>query len=129
MKITLVFWGYLKWHYSKGFKSLFVVWNNFLSFLANYFSLKLMISNLFDHWKRMSDPYPKKFSFSAYLSAFIVNLITRLVGIIMRLFILIIGSLICLIFILLLPILILVWLCLPIMILFFIISGMYLIFT
>ncbi len=128
MKTLSVFLGYLKWHYSKAIKSMFVIWQNFLRFLANFFSLKLMLTNLFDHWKRMSDPYPKHFSFKAYLFSFIVNVITRIVGMLMRLVILILGSLICLIFIFCLPIILILWLVLPFIIIALLGSGLYLIF-
>ncbi len=128
MKTLLVLLGYLKWHYGRGLLSLIKIWKNFLFFLISFFSLRQMITNLFDHWKRMADPYPKTFSFSAYLSAFIVNIITRIVGLIMRLFILIIGTTICLSFIALLPVLIIIWLLMPVIIIVLIISGLYLIF-
>lgn len=114
MKIWIVLFGYIKWHYTKALHSLFGIWRNFFVFIFNFFSISYLIKNLFDPWKRMSDAYPKSFSFKAYLFAFIGNQITRLVGLIMRLGLFFIGIAACLIFILLLPILVALWLILPI---------------
>lgn len=129
MKIVLITFGYLKWHYGKAIKSIFSIWKDFLKFVANLFSLRNLFRNLLDPWKRMNDPYPKHFSFKGYLFVFIVNIITRIVGFIMRSFLLVIGALAYIISICLLPFILLVWLLLPLILVFLIGDGLYLIFT
>lgn len=127
MKIILIFLGQLKWHYGRGLKSLFSIWKNFFAFIINLFSIKYLFQNFFDTWKRMSDPYPKKFSFQQYLFTFLVNLIARIVGMIMRLALLIAGLIACTIFCLILPIAIVSWLALPFIIIGLFICAFYLI--
>lgn len=127
MKIITIAFGYLKWHYSKALKSLINIWQNFLVFLFQFFSIKLLLKNFFDPWKRMADPYPKSFSFKDYFFAFIINLIVRLVGILMRLCLLIIGLSTCLLFCILLPIILIIWFVLPAIIIFMLGTALYLI--
>ena len=129
MEIILIILGYLKWHYSKAISSLTNIWKNFLYFISEFFSIKLLFQNFFDPWKRMSDGYPKSFDLKKYFFAFITNVIVRVVGMIMR-SALIIISLICYIFsILLLPIVLVCWLLLPFIIIFLIGTGLFLIFS
>lgn len=127
MKIVIMILGYIGWHYSKGSKSLLIIWKNFLVFLINFFSLKYLVQNFFDTWKRMSDPYPKSFSFKDYLSTFLINLIARIVGMIMRLALLIIGLVTCVIFCALLPVIIVGWFLLPFIVIALISNALYLI--
>lgn len=127
MKVIAILLGYLKWHYSRAIFSLVKIWRNFLFFLLEFFSLKLLIKNLLDPWKRMTDPYPKTFSFKSYLFSFITNSITRVVGIVMRLGLLIIGVVVVFLFCLALPIFISLWLILPLLILFMAGVAIYLI--
>lgn len=128
MKIVVILLGYIKWHYTKGLKSFLNIWKNFFVFLYNFFSIRQLIENIFDPWKRMTDPYPKRFSFKAYLFAFIVNSIMRILGFILRLAILLVGLIVILIFVISLPFLLVVWLLLPLIILVLFVSGLYLIF-
>jgi hypothetical protein len=127
MKLIVVIIGYFKWHYSKALKSITSIWKNFLDFLVAFFSLKLVVKNLFDPWKRMNDIYPARFNFKDYFFAFLTNAIMRIVGIIMRLLLLVVGVVGYILFFILLPITLIVWLILPLIILFLAISGLYLI--
>jgi hypothetical protein len=129
MKLIVVIVGYLKWHYSKAVRSVVSVWKNFLDFLVEFFSLKYLLRNLLDPWKRMNDNYPSRFSLKDYAFAFITNIIMRIVGIIMRLLLLVVTIISCIIFVIILPLAIFIWAVLPLIILFLLISGLYLIFT
>lgn len=128
MKITQIILGYLKWHYSKAIYSLSQVWNNFLYFISEFFSLKLLFKNFFAPWKRMSDRYPTSFNLKDYFYAFMTNLIIRIVGMIMRSFIIIIGSICFIIFALLYPVIIISWLILPLIVIALMTLGLILIF-
>lgn len=127
MKTMLIILGYLKWHYSKAISSLCQILKNFLVFIFNYFSIRLLFVNFFDPWKRMSDQYPKVFNFQEYFNTFLANSIMRVVGIIMRFALLIIGLSCCTLFVLICPILIVLWICLPFAVIFLIGDGLYLI--
>ena len=127
MNIVLMILGYLKWHYGKAIRSVGSIWGIFLLFVADYFSLKLLFKNFFDPWKRMTDAYPKKINFKEYFYAFITNLIVRVVGIIMRTVLIIIGLTAYILTAILFPFVMIVWLLLPLIILGIIGSGIILI--
>lgn len=113
MKTTLVIFGYLKWHYTRAIYSLSQIWGNFIYFVAEFFSLKLLFTNFFDPWKRMSDRYPNNFNIKEYFYAFMTNTIVRMVGITMRSFLIVIGLTCYFATILFYPLVIMIWLTLP----------------
>lgn len=127
MQLTSIILGYLKWHYSKAIISLIMVWSNFLFFTLEFFSIKLLFRNFFDPWKRMNDKYPDGYQIKKYFFAFISNTIIRIVGMIMRGFLIIIGLICYIILALLLPLVLLIWLLLPFITLYLIIAGIYII--
>ena len=127
MQIFLIILGYLKWHYGQGISSLTNIWKNFLYFISEFFSIKLLFKNFFDPWKRMTDNYPKSFDLKEYSYIFLVNLIVRIVGIIMRTFLIIIGLTCYILMILLYPIVLVTWIFLPLIIFCLIVTGLFLI--
>jgi hypothetical protein len=129
MQIILIVLGYLKWHYGKAIRSLTRVWQNFLFFISEFFSIKLLFRNFFDPWKRMTDPYPKSFSFKEYFYAFLTNLIVRIVGMLMRTTLIIVGLIAYLVLIGLYPVTLISWLALPLIVLALISFGLFLIIT
>jgi hypothetical protein len=127
MKTALVILGYLKWHYGKAVFSLSSIWKNYWYFNYEFFSIRLLIRNLFDPWKRMSDSYPNSFDLKKYFQAFIANSIMRVVGLILRIAVLIIGIICHLLLITLYPIILIAWLVLPLFVLILMIIGIFLI--
>jgi len=128
MNIILVILGYLKWHYGKAVRSLGSVWKNFLYFILDFFSIQLLFENFFDPWKKMTDPYPSLIEFKEFFYILVTNIITRIIGIIMRTILLLIGLVCYIIFAILYPLALIIWLALPIIITVMIISSLYLIF-
>jgi hypothetical protein len=128
MKFLKIFLGYLKWHYTSALISTFSFWKNILVFLFNFFSIKSLISNFFAPWKRLADSYPKQFNLQKYLFTFLVNTIMRLVGMLFRTIIIIIGFAVCAGYIILLPVGLVFWLALPLIAIFLIVYGLILIF-
>ncbi|OHA45921.1 MAG: hypothetical protein A2541_02835 [Candidatus Taylorbacteria bacterium RIFOXYD2_FULL_36_9] len=127
MKTFSIIFGYLKWHYGQALISLSKVWGNFLYFILDFFSLKLLLKNFFDPWKKLNENYPKNFNFKKYLYTFLTNLIVRLVGIIMRTFLILLGITSCLLLILLYPLSLIGWLFLPFIVFCLIFYGLFLI--
>jgi hypothetical protein len=128
MKIILIILGFLKWHYGRAVRSLIAIWGIFLSFVANYFSIELLFTNFFDPWKRMTDAYPKKIDLKEFFYAFITNIIVRILGILMRTFLITIGITAYTITILLFPLALICWLLLPFIVLSILMIGVFLIF-
>lgn len=116
MQTVLIILGYLKWHYGKAIGSLSIIWNNFLNFTFDFFSLRSLFRNFFDPWKRMSDSYPKSFDLKKYFFTFITNMIVRAVGMTMRTALIIVGLVCYASLALLYPVALLVWICLPLII-------------
>jgi hypothetical protein len=126
--MVLIILGYFRWHYGRALYSLTKIWKNFLFFISEFFSLRLLFSNFFDPWKKMTDSYPKNFDLKKYFSVLITNTIVRVVGMLMRTVLILAGLFSLLILILSYPILLLVWLILPIIVLALIQEGLILIF-
>ena len=117
MKTILIILGYLRWHYGKAIISLTIIWKNFLNFIFNFFSINLLFKNFFDPWKRMTDSYPSSFDLKKYFYAFMTNMIVRVVGMLMRGFLIIIGLAVYVLFALLYPVTLIIWLVLPLFVL------------
>ncbi len=85
------FLAYVKWHYSQGLKELFGVTENFLWFVSNFFSFRLLFKTLFTPWKKLGENYEGGFDLTAFASTFIVNTLMRAVGLVTRSLVLLVG--------------------------------------
>ena len=86
-----IFYLWLVWHFYEMPKFLFQVWNNYLMFASNYFSFSLLIKTFFSPWRKYSWRYPKGFNVVEFLNTFVSNLSSRIIGAIMRTFLIIVG--------------------------------------
>lgn len=85
------FFQYLIWHYFDVPREILGVWRNFLKFNLNYFSIPLLAKTLFAHWRRYRWSYGRGFDIGRYIIVFFSNLISRIMGAIMRIFLIIVG--------------------------------------
>ncbi len=129
MQMVLILLGYLGWHYGKALSSLTDVSKNFFYLISDFFSIDLLLKNFFAPWKRMADSYPKFFDLKKYFFTFIVNVIVRVVGIIMRTFLMLLGIICFSALIALYPIVLAIWLLLPLIVIVFLIYGLILIIS
>jgi hypothetical protein len=83
--------AYIKWHYGQGLRELFGVAGNFLWFVRNFFSFKLLLTTLFAPWKRLGEHYGGGLDLEAYTSSIIVNTLMRAVGFITKVVVLLVG--------------------------------------
>jgi hypothetical protein len=84
---------YLFWYFFDIPKEILRGWRNFLMFNLNYFSVFLLLKTFFSHWRRYQWSYGRGFDISKYLEAFFSNLISRIIGAIMRSVLIIFGIL------------------------------------
>jgi hypothetical protein len=84
---------YLIWHFYDQPRLILKAWKNFLLFNLNYFSLPTLFKTFFSHWRRYSWSYPRGFDIVAYLGAWFSNLISRVLGAIMRSVFIVVGIL------------------------------------
>lgn len=82
---------YIKWHFYEMPKEIQKGWFNYLKFYLNYFSVPILLKTFFTPWRRYSWSYGRGFSFSRYFETFISNMATRVIGMIMRTFLIIAG--------------------------------------
>jgi|SRR3989344_2850530 len=69
------------------------VWNNYLIFATNLFSLPLLLKTFFSPWRRYKWRYPKGFDLGEFFSTLISNVFSRFMGALMRIFLIIAGIL------------------------------------
>ena len=93
MLFTTIARDYLRWHYGSAFHELFHVWLNFLWFIIHFFSIPQLTRSLFLPWKRITEER-RGYSFENIASFIIINLLSRLVGAMVRGTIVLIGLLI-----------------------------------
>lgn len=105
--------NWLFWHFYEVPKSLFFSWKNFLSFGLDFFSVHILILTLFSHWRRYKWTYPKGFSPRGYFEAFISNIFSRIIGAIVRFFLIIAGIAAEILILLVGAIVVLFWIVMP----------------
>lgn len=84
---------WIAWHFYETPKFLFSVWKNYILFALNYFSILILIKSLFSPWRKYTWKYPKIVEFREFLNTLISNFFSRLLGAIMRVFLIIAGIL------------------------------------
>lgn len=84
---------YLEWHFWDVPRAILAAWKNFLRFNLNYWSIPQLSKTLFSHWRRYHYSYGRGFDFKRYFEAFTFNMMSRVIGAIMRIFLIIIGLL------------------------------------
>jgi hypothetical protein len=90
MNIVLFSLHYFTWHYSRAFKDLLHTWANFFWFLIQFFSISLLLRTLFSPFKRIEDEQTH-IGLENFFETLVMNVVSRIVGAIARLSILLIG--------------------------------------
>lgn len=102
---------------SDGFRDIMMFWENLLWFGYHFFSIELLSKTFFRPIYRMQDTYGAKGLDLEYIAQTLVtNTISRLVGMVLRLIIIIAGGAFELIIFLLGPLLLLLWAVIPLMV-------------
>lgn len=79
-----IFIQYLEWQFLDKPKNILRAWQNFLKFNLNYWSAPLLLKTLFSHWRRYQYSYGRGFNLGRYFEVFTFNMISRILGAIMR---------------------------------------------
>jgi hypothetical protein len=72
---------------------MFHVWLNFLWFIVNFFSLQSLTRSWFAPWKRMTEARSSIWNFEEFAGYIIINLLSRLIGAMLRTIIIVLGLL------------------------------------
>lgn len=86
-----ILWQWLSWHFFEVSKAILKAWKNFLLFNLNYFSVPILFKTFFSYWRRYKWSYGRGFDLRRYFEAFTFNLISRILGAIVRSILIFIG--------------------------------------
>jgi len=86
-----IFVEWFFWQFYEMPKFLFTVWNNYLNFAGNLFSVKLLLKTLFSPWRKYIWRYPKGFDITEMASTFVSNIFSRVIGAMLRVVLIIFG--------------------------------------
>jgi len=82
----IIILDYFYWQYVEMPKRILHAWKNMLWFGFNYFSISYCIKTIFSPWKKTTWIYPKGLDIGKYFEIFTSNLISRILGFLMKLF-------------------------------------------
>ena len=117
----------LVWQFIDVPKAILMGWKNFLLFNLNYFSVPLLLRTYFSHWHKYSYSYERVFEFWKNIEVFVFNMMSRIIGAILRTVFIILGVLTEVFIFLMGLIVFLIWLALPFVLIFGFIFGINLI--
>jgi len=123
-----IFSQWASWQFFDVPKEIVRGWKNFLKFNLNYFSIPLLLKTLFSPWRRYRVSYGKGFDIGRYFSAFFSNLIFRMLGAILRSFLIFIGLLVEVFIIFMGLVVFFGWLVLPVLLVWGLIFGIQVLF-
>ena len=110
-----IFVQYLAWQFADVPQAILTGWKNCLRFNLNYWSVPLLLKTLFSHWRRYRYSYGRGFNLRRYFEAFSFNMISRVLGTLMRSVLIIFGLLTEILVILVGAIVFFIWLILPLL--------------
>lgn len=82
---------FFSWYFTEIPKKIYKIWLNYLWFVQRLFSLSLLLRTFFAPWKRSYFISGKGLSFQERLGNFIFNIFSRLIGMILRFIMIVIG--------------------------------------
>lgn len=85
----LVWW--LFWYFWEAPRDILKITGNFVRFGISFFSVPLLLKTLFAPWRQYVWHYPRGFDFKEYASVFFSNLISRSIGAMARIVLVVIG--------------------------------------
>ncbi len=106
---------YLQWQFADVPRAILAGWKNCLRFNLNYWSVPLLLKTLFSHWRRYRYSYGRGFNLKRYFEAFSFNMISRILGTLMRSVLIVLGLLTEILVILAGAIVFFIWLILPLL--------------
>jgi len=91
LMVQPIIFQYLQWHYFEMPKNILGGWGNFLEFGISYFSTFELAKSLFSPWRRIQERYVSRFAPGQWFEAFTLNMMSRGIGAVLRLFLIVIG--------------------------------------
>lgn len=88
-----IFISWILWQFFEMPKFLIGVWNNYFMFATNLFSVPLLLKTFFSPWRKYNWAYPKLFDIKEFLNTFLSNIISRILGAVVRTVLILLGFL------------------------------------
>ena len=82
---------YFFWHYSRALGEIFSIWKNLIWFVGHFFSLRQLAGSWFSPWKRTIEGRGQKWNLEDLAGYVIINIISRIVGTVIRTLIIFLG--------------------------------------
>ena len=120
MLLIVVFW---RWYYGEAVKNVLTAWRNFILFALNYFSIPLLLKTLLAPWKRDITKRPKGLDLKKFFEFIAFNLISRSIGFLLRIFMVVIGTIFLIVTIIAGAVFFALWIILPLILLGLLIFG------
>ncbi|MBU3895832.1 hypothetical protein KKG36_00725 [Patescibacteria group bacterium] len=112
--VNIYIFSWLSWHFLEVPVFLLGVWKNYILCSANFFSTPLLLSTLFAPWRRYKWNYATSgFNIGMVFETLLSNLISRILGAVVRLALIVIGVFFQLIVLIAGFLIILLWFFLP----------------
>lgn len=86
-----ILFQFLFWYVFDVPKEILKGWRNYLIFYLNYFSVITLVKTYFSHWHRYHFSYGKGWNPTRYFEALTGNIMSRVIGMILRTFLIIFG--------------------------------------
>lgn len=118
-----------KWFFLKAPQSIIEIGTNYLAWGWHYFSIGYFAPRIFSSWHRDITPYGPGFELGRFLRTFGWNLISRVIGAVLRLFVMLFGLAIELLLLSVIVISFLLWFALPWLAVLLIMLGIYTVIT
>ncbi len=121
---------YIHWHFGTALRELFEFWKNLSWFGYHFFSLPLLVKTLFRPIYRINEATVPGagFEFELFFENIAFNMMARVVGFVLRIFLIFLGAVYQIVILLIGPLLFLIWLSLPVLSLILLIVGIGMIF-
>ena len=120
---SLLFLRYVKWHFIDAPINILKGWGNIIWFVFNYFSVSILLATFFSPWRRITWSYGRGFRLGDFLFVSASNLISRILGAIMRTVLIVVGLTVDLVVLIAGIPVFLIWLVLPFLTIFVFFYG------
>ena len=89
----MFFVDYVRWHYGQALVLYIRTSKNFWWFFVQFFSLTALLSSFFAPYKRITEDRPRGFDIEGWISALIINVLSRIIRMGIRLVLIVTGLL------------------------------------
>lgn len=116
--------AYTLWHYTVALRQALTVWKNLIWYVAHVFSIGTLSRTLFSPWKRMQEEYGGGFDPEHFFEIVVANIMSRIVGVIIRLPIILTGIACTIFAVCCAALFYILWLLLPCIVLLLVVIGL-----